>query len=69
MLKSRGDPESSTIRCFDSRSLIRLPISVEYSRGVMIMPFWLYGGAQMSDFTENYRFSPNKLIQPIMIML
>ncbi len=36
---------------------------VEYLRVVMIMPLWLYGGAQMSDFTENYRFSPNKLIQ------
>ncbi len=23
----------------------------------MIMPFWLYGDAQMSDFTENYLFS------------
>ncbi len=31
-----------------------------------ILALW---GAQMSDFTQNYRFVPNKLIQPIMIML
>ncbi len=43
--------------------------SVEYLRSVMIMPFWLYGGFQMSDFTQNYRFSPCKFILPIMIML
>ncbi len=26
-------------------------LTVEYSQGVMIMPFWLYGGAQIFDFT------------------
>ncbi len=49
----------------DRRSLIRL--TVEYSRGVMIVPFWLYGGVQMSDLVSyTYRFSPNKLIYSLL---
>ncbi len=34
--------------------------------GPTILAVW---SAQMSDLTQSYRFSPNKLIQPIMIML
>ncbi len=48
----RGDPrivDDSMFGYEEPDSTPNLP--VEYSRGVMIVPIWLYGGAQMSDFT------------------
>ncbi len=47
---------------FDSQSHSRIFAGC-YDRAILAI--W---GCSMSDFTENYRFSPNKLIQPIMIM-
>ncbi len=49
-------------------------LTVEYSRGVMIMTFWLYGGAQclISHITTGFLHNISSFlhnIQPIMIML